>query len=265
MQGWIQIFRAGKQTDSSGNERNFERGDLDRIVSSYDPRVHEAPVVIGHPKENAPAFGWVESLKREGDILFARLKDLVPEFVDMVKKGLFKKRSIALNPDLSLRHVGFLGAMPPAVKGLEDIRFQEGIQITIDFSAQEIFHNSMKGETDMSERKFSDPGEELHRRALEAMKKDNCVDRHGKRMPERMTYGQALSFVYEEDPELAKEYYESTQPKESEKHKKAMAAGEKMVKFVEDKRRANPALSYSDALDEVCKEKPELIREYLDQ
>jgi hypothetical protein len=43
----------------------------------------------------------------------------------MVKQGMYKKRSIALYPDLTMRHIGFLGGMPPAVKGLADIKFGE--------------------------------------------------------------------------------------------------------------------------------------------
>jgi len=123
---WIPIFKVGTWTDSAGRTRTWTEEDLDRIVEQYDPAEHEAPVVIGHPKHNAPAWGWVEALKREGGVLYAKLKDLVPEFVEMVRKGLFKKRSIALYPDLRLRHIGFLGAMPPAVKGLPDVAFEEG-------------------------------------------------------------------------------------------------------------------------------------------
>jgi cation transport regulator ChaB len=123
---WIPIFRTGRHTDSAGRTRDFTREDLDRIASQYDPASHEAPVVIGHPDENAPAYGWAEALKREGEILYARLKQLVPEFVNMVKQGRFKKRSISLYPDLSLRHIGFLGAAPPAVKGLPDVGFKSG-------------------------------------------------------------------------------------------------------------------------------------------
>lgn len=119
----IQIFKTGKQTDSNGVERIWSIRDLDQIAETYNPANHEAPVVIGHPKDNAPAFGWVEKVWREGEILWAGLKDLVPEFVDLVKQGLFKKRSISLYPDLTLRHIGFLGAMPPAIKGLADIQF----------------------------------------------------------------------------------------------------------------------------------------------
>lgn len=130
MNDWIAVFRAGKQTDSNGNERVWTEADLDHIVASYDPKNHEAPVVIGHPKDNAPAWGWVEALKREGDTLFAKPKDLVSEFVEMLKKKMFKKRSISLYPDGTLRHIGFLGAMPPAVKGLPDIAFNDADRAT---------------------------------------------------------------------------------------------------------------------------------------
>jgi phage virion morphogenesis protein len=129
----IPVFRTGTHTDSNGNKRTWTEADLDRMVASYDPKRHEAPVVIGHPTDNAPAWGWVEALNRTGDTLYAKPKDLVPEFVDMVKKGMFKKRSISLYGDGTLRHIGFLGALPPAVKGLPDIQFGEGEAITIEF------------------------------------------------------------------------------------------------------------------------------------
>ena len=130
---WIPIFRTGTHTDSQGNEKTWTEGDLDVIVSKYKPAEHEAPEVIGHPEHNAPAWGWVEGLKREGQTLFAKMKNRVPEFVDMVRKGLFKKRSISLYPDMTLRHVGWLGAMPPAVKGLPDVAFNEAESIVIEF------------------------------------------------------------------------------------------------------------------------------------
>jgi hypothetical protein len=120
---WIEVFRTGTHTDMGGNSRAWSDADLDKIVASYDPGTHEAPAVIGHPKENHPAFGWVESLKRAGNTLLARFRQLDPAFSEAIKSGQYKKRSIALYPDLSLRHVGFLGAMPPAVKGLKDIAF----------------------------------------------------------------------------------------------------------------------------------------------
>ncbi len=132
---WIEIFRAGRQTDSTGNTREWTEADLDAIVAKYDPAAHEAPVTVGHPTDNAPAFGWVEALKRDGKILLGKFREVMPEFEEAVKTGRYKKRSISLYPDLTLRHVGFLGAMPPAIKGLADIAFAEDDQaITIDFS-----------------------------------------------------------------------------------------------------------------------------------
>ncbi|MFZ5986918.1 MAG: hypothetical protein ACOYWZ_07325 [Bacillota bacterium] len=122
---WFAVFKTGKHTDSAGNEKEWTEADLDKIANGYDPKKHEAPIVIGHPKTNAPAFGWVEKLKRVGDTLYALPKQLANDFVEMVNKGLFKKRSISLYPDGTLRHVGFLGAQPPAVKGLPDVEFKE--------------------------------------------------------------------------------------------------------------------------------------------
>lgn len=138
MKGWVEVFRVGKHTDSGGNTREWTEQDLDTIISKYDPSNHEAPAVIGHPKDNAPAYAWVESLKKESGSLFAKFKQVVPEFAEAIESGLWKKRSIALYPDMSLRHVGFLGAMPPAIKGLADIQFASGDEcMTIEFSETE--------------------------------------------------------------------------------------------------------------------------------
>lgn len=139
---WVEIFEAG----TYGEKGSYSSADLDKIVASYDPKKHEAPVVIGHPKDNAPAFGWVEGLKREGSKLLAKFRDIVPEFEKAVEQGLFKKRSVSLygGDAPSLRHVGFLGAMPPHIKGLADIKFEDGDrkEVEIEFSCEE--SNTMK-------------------------------------------------------------------------------------------------------------------------
>jgi len=134
---WIAIFKSGKQTDSAGNEHDGDAV-IDTAIAKFNAEEHEPPVVIGHPKTNAPAFGWVEGLKRDGDLLLAKIKDAAPEFVEMVERGLFKKRSAAFYPNGSLRHVGFLGAAAPAVKGLPDIKFKdEENTVIFEFSQQD--------------------------------------------------------------------------------------------------------------------------------
>lgn len=121
---WIEIFRGGKQVDSQGREHDGDAV-IEKALATFDAATHEPPLVIGHPRTNAPAYGWVQALKKVGNILFAKFKDMVPEFEAIARQGLFKKRSASFYPDGRLRHVGFLGAAPPAVKGLADLKFED--------------------------------------------------------------------------------------------------------------------------------------------
>lgn len=125
MNKWFEIFKIGTHSDSAGISHTYTEADLDTIAANYNPQHSEAPLVIGHPKTNEPAYGWVGEVKRFGNSLFAKAKSIVPEFEQAIKEGLFAKRSIALNPDNTLRHVGFLGAVPPAVKGMQDLAFAD--------------------------------------------------------------------------------------------------------------------------------------------
>lgn len=137
MDEWDKVFTTGWHIDSSGHKKLWTQNDLDRIVSSFNPAFHEPPLVIGHPSDNAPAFGWVAGIKREGNDLYLKYKDVAAEFKDWATKKLFKKKSIAVYPDGSLRHIGYLGAMPPAIKGLPDFAFNDGNRgtaITYEYS-----------------------------------------------------------------------------------------------------------------------------------
>jgi len=118
-ENWIEVFKTGSHSDSAGNTREWTNEDLDTIIKNYET-AEQAPVVLGHPKTDEPAYAWVSELKREGDILFAKLTKVDPEFALWVEKGLYRKISIALSDDLKLRHIGFLGAAAPAVKGLKN-------------------------------------------------------------------------------------------------------------------------------------------------
>lgn len=141
----IEIFRAGTHVDMHGREQTFTREDLVNLAAAYDPATSEAPIVIGHPKTNGPAYGWVRGLKVDGDVLSAELHQVDPAFAEMVRDGRFKKRSASFfladgkdNPKpgsgLYLRHVGFLGAAAPAVKGLKEVSFAGDDEGTAEFS-----------------------------------------------------------------------------------------------------------------------------------
>lgn len=131
----IKIFRAGRHVSASGETITFTEADLDGIVRSYDPAVHEAPLVVGHPKDNHPAFGWVSSIRRKGNDLEIDPRQVDPSFAEAVRSGRYKKVSASFyRPDspsnpkkgsFYLRHVGFLGAAAPAVKGLGDVQFRD--------------------------------------------------------------------------------------------------------------------------------------------
>lgn len=130
---WFQVFRTGTHTDSSGRRHTFTVADLDRAIAEYEP--DSAPIVAGHPRTNAPAFGWIKEFRRRGEFLEARCSSVVPEFAELVERGLYKNRSMCFNPDGSFRHVGFLGAAPPAIKGLAQIKFSESESLLMEFNA----------------------------------------------------------------------------------------------------------------------------------
>lgn len=124
---WIEVFRAGEHTDAAGNTRTWTADDLDQIVRNHS-EADAAPIVIGHPKTNDPAYGWTAALRREGGRLLARFKNVAAEFADAVEAGRYRKRSIRVAPSPEgwrLLHVGFLGAAPPAVSGLAALNYQE--------------------------------------------------------------------------------------------------------------------------------------------
>lgn len=127
---WIEVFKTGKHTDANGNSAEYTADDIAQIATKYNESIDAdsssvAPIVKGHPKTDDPAYGWVERLKVTGEKLLAKVKDIVPEFAEEVKAGRFKKVSIALYPGNMLRHIGFLGAMAPAIKGLEPASFAD--------------------------------------------------------------------------------------------------------------------------------------------
>lgn len=110
----------------------FPQGDLtpdifDQVVKNFKPGHHEPPITLGHVTKqhnDKPAMGWVSALRRAGDKLLARGKQIANSFDTSVREGRFKKRSIGLRVGPTghyLHHLAFLGASGPACKGLKDI------------------------------------------------------------------------------------------------------------------------------------------------
>lgn len=133
----IEVFRAGRHVDDQGVARTFTRAHLVQMAEGYDPALHEAPLTVGHPAHDLPAYGWVRRLAVDGDRLVLREhRDVEPQFAEMVRTRRFPKRSASFyapdhpsNPKPGswyVRHIGFLGAQPPGVKGLKEVAFADG-------------------------------------------------------------------------------------------------------------------------------------------
>lgn len=146
----IHSFKAGRQTASNGTTIDFTEADIAATAAAYDPALSEAPIVVGHPTTDGPAYGWVKSFTAQGPNLFAEPHQVNPEFAELVKAGAFKKVSISLYPKdhphnpvpgvYYPRHLGYLGATPPAIKGLKPTEFAaadaECIELQLDFTEQ---------------------------------------------------------------------------------------------------------------------------------
>lgn len=132
----IAIARTGQFTDSQGRPQSFSEADLDAIAASYDPAKLEAPLVFGHPAVADPAFGWVKSVQRVGEKLFAQLAQVPDTVRQLVQDGRYKYVSMSLMPDRkTLRHVGLLGAAVPAIDGLGAVSLAgDSDAVTINFA-----------------------------------------------------------------------------------------------------------------------------------
>ena len=131
----IEIFKAGNHVASDGRAREFSVAVVAAMAAVYSPTRHEAPLTLGHPADNLPAYGWVKSLRATDDGRLMMLAgDVTPEFSEAVKAGRYKKRSASFYPpgapnnpapgNWYLRHVAWLGAQVPAVRGLADVNFE---------------------------------------------------------------------------------------------------------------------------------------------
>jgi hypothetical protein len=124
----VEVLKVGTFTDMHGRKVVVTDADLAELASSYDPAVFRAPVVIGHPTLDAPAWGVHERFEAEGGSLYAVEGPVDAQFAAFRDAGRFSERSISFWPrnhpnnptpgKLHPRHVGWLGAAPPAVTGL---------------------------------------------------------------------------------------------------------------------------------------------------
>jgi hypothetical protein len=143
----FEIFAPGRHTAMNGDTLSFAAGDLSQTATAYDPALMQAPLCVGHPKHDLPAYGWVRSLSVDNGRLVAETEQVDAAFAAAIEAGRFKARSAAFfHPDAPnnpvpgtwyLRHVAFLGAAVPAVAGLKPIAFSADDDGVVAFGAVE--------------------------------------------------------------------------------------------------------------------------------
>jgi len=108
---------------------------LSETAEAYNNSSFEAPIVLGHPEKDSPAYGWIERLQVQGDRLLAYPKQVTEELKKLVRDGYYRKISASFygpsNPNnpcpgrYFLKHVGLFGGYPVARKSLPAVQFSE--------------------------------------------------------------------------------------------------------------------------------------------
>ena len=132
---FYEVFKAGVYPQGK-----FTKKEIAEIAKNYDPQFCEAPITIDH-QQSGPAYGWVDTVKADGEKLKVAFKDIPQEFEQAVNDGKYKRVSVELYRNLEgkgayLKAVSFLGAATPQVKGLEQIKFMESEADTYEFEEE---------------------------------------------------------------------------------------------------------------------------------
>ena len=121
---WTEIFRAGDY----GKKGSYSDADLDRMVANFNSE-DQVPIVLGHPQTDSPAWGWLSEVKRQGNVLLARVGELHKDFAEALAENRFKNRSVRIantSAGPKLLHLGFLGGVLPEVDGLKKMAQFDG-------------------------------------------------------------------------------------------------------------------------------------------
>lgn len=168
----LEIFRPGIFKSVEGQNISFSDADVAATVAAYDIAKHKAPLVIGHPKMDDPAYGHAVSLSLgRNNVVLAEPANVDPAFADAVNNERYDSISASFwsptnprNPVPGVwyvRHIGFLGAVPPAVPGLKQPSFADADDsdlITINFadSQEPIMGTPTQAELDKQKQKLDE-------------------------------------------------------------------------------------------------------------
>jgi hypothetical protein len=257
----LQIFKPGRHTATNGKVIEFTESQLKASADAYKPELHDAPFVVGHPKTDAPAYGWTKSLAFDDGVLAAEPHLVDAQFQEMVNAGRFNKISASFyEPDAPgnpvpgvyyLRHVGFLGAQAPSVRGLKSASFAGDEKGVIEFAdwGESIVASLFRSIRDAWIAKF---GKEEADKTIPDYSVTALTEHAAQ--GDSMTHSYAAPSQEENDMQLTKEQLEA-QAKDLKAKEDKLAADraefaerEKAVKAQEEKNRRAGLVEFADTL-----------------
>lgn len=130
----VEIFATGTH-----NGDVYTHADLDDMVAAAGKLDFRPALKLGHTKDapGAPAYGWAQNLRREGDRLLADFTDMDDTVIDALRKRRYDRVSSEVYFNLNrkgqkyrraLKAVALLGADVPAVAELKPLHKMEFAQ-----------------------------------------------------------------------------------------------------------------------------------------
>ena len=169
-----EIFAVGEW-----NGMEFTDEDLDDIVANFNKlaETHKVPLKFGHDADHndgQPAIGWITSVMKQGQKLYADFSHMPRTVFDAIKNKLYRTVSIELlfnvdNDGKKFNHVldavALLGADHPAVNSLADLdallakrtKFIGGHKLAFEtIAGTSKKFDSKKGDAGMDDKKVQD-------------------------------------------------------------------------------------------------------------
>lgn len=256
----VEIFKTGRW-----NNDDYTTQDLDDMVTAHREIDFKPGIKIGHSKDapGAPAYGYIERLRRVGNKLVADFTSMHDSVVKAIRDRRYSRVSAEVYFNLkrggrtfrrALKAVALLGAEVPAVAGLLPLHKMEFADLGL--------------------------GLEVHAYTLPFDNRDDAGDEVDSRVREYRedhpgtSYSDGLSAVLKDDSALRREYAGiSLTPEEADSQRwrnalglpnpqERMEAGIEIQKLVIAAIAKNPLLSNMQALKLVLQQNPDLAEAY---
>lgn len=135
----LTLLSAGVYLLTKDAQVSFDEFALGRMEAAFNGMrpARPAPIVIGHPADDAPSYGMVNHLRVIDGSLIGYAEEVSESFRHGMNDGLYPRYGAQFfgpdNPDNPapgcwfLKHVGFRGPVPPVVRGFltTDAEFME--------------------------------------------------------------------------------------------------------------------------------------------